>query len=93
MTRRELTTQRAIGATHFLWDGDDKNAVVTIRDYRGNEFKKTLPITYQQAQSWYYNTLIQDAFPLISNADREMLISGATPEEWDRMFGNNSQED
>jgi hypothetical protein len=30
----------------------------------------------------------QDAFPNLSADDREFLISGTTPEEWDELFGD-----
>jgi len=30
--------------------------------------------------------LIQDAYPTLSLAEREFLISGVTPEEWDKFF-------
>ena len=31
--------------------------------------------------------LIQDAFPNLSDDDREFILSGITPEEWDEHFG------
>ena len=31
--------------------------------------------------------LIQDAFPNISADDREFILTGITPEEWDAHFG------
>lgn len=31
---------------------------------------------------------VQDAFPHLSRAEREFLISGVTPEEWREMFGD-----
>jgi hypothetical protein len=31
---------------------------------------------------------IQDVFPHLSADDREFLISGTTPEEWDDLFGD-----
>lgn len=31
--------------------------------------------------------LIQNAFPKLSKDDREFLLSGITPEEWDAEFG------
>lgn len=34
------------------------------------------------------NNMIQDAFPELSSDDREFLISGSTPAEWDKMFGD-----
>ena len=32
--------------------------------------------------------LIQDAFPMLTPAEREFLISGMTDEEWKDLFGN-----
>jgi len=32
--------------------------------------------------------MIQDAFPFLTNEEREFLISGLTPEEWNRIFSN-----
>lgn len=42
-------------------------------------------------QAWfiweYKNEPIQDAFPSLTAAEREFLISGSTEEEWNEMFG------
>ena len=32
--------------------------------------------------------LIQDAFPFLSPGEREFLMTGITPEEWDSIFGD-----
>ena len=47
-----------------------------------------LDITDEQL-SEYYNgdKLIQDIFPNLSPDEREFIMSGITPEEWDSMFG------
>lgn|SRR3954464_12650217 len=34
---------------------------------------------------------IQDVFPLMSKEDREFLISGITPEEWNKVFSNDEE--
>lgn len=36
---------------------------------------------------------IQDVFPELSADEREFLITGATPEEWDEMFGKHEDVD
>jgi hypothetical protein len=36
--------------------------------------------------------LAQEAFPKMSDADREFLISGITPEEWARIFKPGNEE-
>ena len=46
-----------------------------------------LPITEQQLAAWQTGTLIQDAFPQLTPDQREFLLSGATSEEWDQLFG------
>jgi hypothetical protein len=36
--------------------------------------------------SWQRGRLIQDVFPTLTADEREFLLSGATPEEWDEVF-------
>lgn len=35
--------------------------------------------------------LIQDCFPELSNDEREFLLTGITPEEWDAAFGEDEE--
>ena len=48
-----------------------------------------LPVTQEQLDL-YTNTrtLLQDAFPQLSDADREFIKSGVTQQEWDAVFGS-----
>ena len=41
-----------------------------------------LPITEEQMQAFLTGTLLQDAFPNLSAADREFILTGVTAEEW-----------
>ena len=34
---------------------------------------------------------LRDAFPHLSDDEREFLLSGSTPDEWDRYFGDSSE--
>jgi hypothetical protein len=43
---------------------------------------------YWEAHRGMAGGFIQDAFPSLSADDREFLISGTTPEEWDDLFGD-----
>ena len=76
---------------------------MTIRLTRRNDFTgkyntMDLPLTKEEwehgkAQSWKLNPgigtkHIQDCFPQLNAGQREFLISGITPEEWDEMFGS-----
>jgi hypothetical protein len=57
----------------------------------GKENEMFLPITkdeYAEAeQARVKGMLIQEAYPTLSADQREFLISGSTPEEWEKMFG------
>lgn len=46
-----------------------------------------LPITYDRLLQWERSReLIQNAFPDLTNDQREFILTGSTPEEWDRAF-------
>lgn len=47
-----------------------------------------LDITDEQISEYNKgDKLIQDVFPNLSPDEREFIMSGITPEEWDSMFG------
>ena len=47
---------------------------------------KVTPAAYHR---WKYGgQLLQDAFPELSVPEREFILSGTTPAEWDKMFNN-----
>lgn len=35
---------------------------------------------------WINGELIQNAFPMLNAAEREFVMNGITPEEWDSLF-------
>jgi hypothetical protein len=45
-----------------------------------------LDITKEQLFSWVDGELIQDAMPQLSAEEREFLMTGITPAEWDSVF-------
>lgn len=51
-----------------------------------------LDITPRQLFAWQTGTLAQDAFPHLSPDEREFVISGLTPDDWQTMYGNVSDE-
>ena len=53
----------------------------------GKEHTMDLDITQDQIAQWLNGELIQVAMPNLTNDEREFLISGSTPEEWDEIFG------
>ena len=48
--------------------------------------EKELPITQEQFDNWNNGMLIQEAFPNLNADDREFLITGLSPEEWEEIF-------
>ena len=49
---------------------------------------KDIMVTQEQLDAWKGGLMIQDAMPNVSADDREFLISGVTPEEWNETFPN-----
>ena len=37
--------------------------------------------------AWANGALVQNAFPNLDADDREFIVSGITPEEWDATYG------
>jgi len=61
--------------------------------YSGVTRTLDLDITEAQMEAYQSGTLIQDAFPGLSDSDREFIITGVTGEEWIEMFGGISEEE
>lgn len=50
-----------------------------------------LPVTPDQINEWRISgQLIQNALPQLTPDQREFLLSGSTPEEWNKVFGDDS---
>jgi hypothetical protein len=47
----------------------------------------SLPITDSQLAAWGRGALIQNAMPHLSAEQREFLMTGITPEDWETTFG------
>lgn len=45
-----------------------------------------LPITNEQLVEWLSGSLIQNAMPHLSPEQREFMMTGIIPEEWDAEF-------
>ena len=68
----------------------DNQVEITVHLPSGSTKQSKFDCTIQQiadAQSEYNSgKLVQDAFWFLSADDREFLMTGLTPEEWDAMF-------
>lgn len=56
--------------------------------YSGKNHEMDIDITKEQWQAFLNDELglIQDAFPHLSADEREFLLTGITPEEWDELY-------
>ena len=52
----------------------------------GNTNVMYLDITQEALNAWVDGALIQDVMPHLKPEEREFLMTGITPAEWDAMF-------
>ena len=45
-----------------------------------------IDVTLEQVASWEQGELVQNAMPNLSADDREFIMTGITPTEWNEMF-------
>ena len=53
----------------------------------GKAHARDINVTKEQLVAWGGGALIQDVFPNLLDDDREFIMTGITPEEWDAAFG------
>lgn len=67
--------------------------VTKISMFSGSENTMDLPITEEQLTRWKSEKLlVQDVFPNLTPDQREFLMTGVTPQEWDQMFLSTEEE-
>jgi hypothetical protein len=76
----------------------DNNLVeVVIKGFDGTLrdmiFKTTVAAMTEAVEKYNKGALIQEAFHFLTAAEREFLISGITPAEWDRLFAHDKKEE
>lgn len=60
--------------------------VTRVSPITGRSLTRMMDITQDQWFLWQHGELIQRAMPHLSDNDREWLMSGCTPEDWEEMF-------
>lgn len=73
--------------------GEPGTTLVTARSgMSGATNTRTIPLAFNALQAGLRareaGAMIQDAFPDLSADDREFLMTGITPEEWDTAFAD-----
>lgn len=71
--------------------------VIRKSDLTGKDNTMDLPVTEEQLRNWIGNNehpgqLILDAMPHLSAEQREFLISGCSPEEWQEQVVEKKEE-
>ena len=60
-----------------------KFSPISMKDH-----SREIPVTQEQLDAWKSGELIQTAMPNVAADDREFLMTGITPEEWDAHFSD-----
>jgi hypothetical protein len=59
----------------------------------GIERTRSIPVNPDDYISWQAGLgSVQDLMPYLSGNDREFILSGITPEEWDEAFAENEED-
>lgn len=53
---------------------------------------REMDVTQQEINNWVGGMVIQRAMPHLSDDDREFIMTGITPDEWDEAFGDDEDE-
>ena len=61
--------------------------------FTGIKRTRDIDITEDQLQRWLNGELIQNVCPHLSRDDREFIMTGITPEEWDQVLGSKGEAD
>lgn len=59
----------------------------------GHFHEMEIDVTPEQIKAWQNGALIQDAMPNVSAEEREFMMTGITPEEWDEYISDPYEEE
>ena len=62
--------------------------VSRVSPFSGNTHIMDLPITVEQVIEFNRGALVQNAFPHLTADEREFILTGITPQEWEEAFGD-----
>lgn len=67
--------------------------VVNTSALTGKQNQMLLPVTQEQIKRWQDGDLVQDVFPFLNDDQREFLMTGITPDEWEAALGTDDDDD
>lgn len=75
--------------------GPESVLVTRVSTLTGVANSMLLPLTLTQFEdalgSWVTGALIQEAFAALDRDQREFMMTGSTPEEWNAVFGEEQE--
>lgn len=60
--------------------------ITRISQVSGIERTRDIPVTEEQLQAWKNGSHIQKVMSNLSENDREFIMTGISPEEWNELF-------
>ena len=60
--------------------------ITKLSPHSMKDHTREIDVTQSQLDAWKGGLLIQKAMPHLSADDREFLMTGLTPEDWEEMF-------
>lgn len=62
--------------------------IFRVSKLTGKTNARQINVTQAQLAAWEAGSFIQDAMPHLTADEREFIMTGITPEEWDAAFGD-----
>lgn len=60
--------------------------VIRTSPFNNKTYEWNIPVTKEQMDKWKAGAMIQNAMPNLSPDQREFLMTGITPDQWDETF-------
>jgi hypothetical protein len=83
-----IPKKQFVEANFTVEDGVWLALVTTKHSITGRQTTTKMDMLPRELQKWQDGELIQNAFPRLSESEREMLLSGMTSAEFDAMFAD-----
>jgi hypothetical protein len=62
--------------------------ITRLSPFSNKENSMEIEVTQEQIALWESGTLIQNAMPHLTPDEREFIMTGITPDEWDNAFSD-----
>tara|TARA_R100001594_G_scaffold39952_1_gene71793 strand:- start:383 stop:589 length:207 start_codon:yes stop_codon:yes gene_type:complete len=66
--------------------------ITRLSPFSNKENSMEIEVTQEQIALWESGTLIQNAMPHLTPDEREFIMTGITPDEWNNAFSDEEEE-